>query len=91
MRPGTHHTNDNVIFNYNIARWYFLEFASFRKDLCVLVNSRLQFHEHIWSVVQKVRGLARELLQSTVCHYPSDMVSLFVSHISPLIDFSSSA
>ena len=36
----------------------------------MLVDLRLQFHDHVWSVVRKAGRLAGELLRSTVCHSP---------------------
>ena len=38
----------------------------------------------------KAVGLSADLLCSTVCCTPNFMVSLFVSHISPIMDFGSS-
>ena len=61
MRFGAHCTIDNVVFNYNIDG-RFLEFVSSHKDLGVLVDSRLWFHEHVRSVVQKAGELAGVLL-----------------------------
>ena len=52
---------------YNIDS-KFLDCVSVHRDLWVLVDSRLKFHEHIREVVQKAGGLASELLHSTVCH-----------------------
>ena len=74
---------------YDIAG-KFLEFVSVHRDLGVLVDSRLRFHEYIREVVQKAGGLAGELLRSTVCRSPVFMVSLFVSYIRPVMDFCSS-
>ena len=88
MRFGAHRINDNVVFNYNIDGRV-LEFVSSHKNLDVLVDSRLRFHEHVHSVARKAGGLTGELLQSTVCRSPSIMVPLFVSHIRPIIDFCS--
>ena len=56
----------------------------------MLIDPELRFHDHVWSVVWKAGGLAGELLRSTVCHTQHFMVSLFVSHIRPIMDFGSS-
>ena len=58
-----------------------LKFVTSRKDLGVLVDSKLCFQDHICSVVRKVEDLASELLRSTICHSSIFMLSLFVSHI----------
>ena len=46
MRFGAHHTNDNVIFNYNIDG-RILKFVSSHKNLGVLIESSLRFHDLI--------------------------------------------
>ena len=55
----------------------------------MLVDSKLQFHDHVRNVVRKARGLANELLHSTIYRTSVFMVSLFVSHIRPIMDFCS--
>ena len=59
------------------------------KDLGVTIDSKLKFHEHVRMTVGKAGGLQSELLRSTVCRAPEFMVSLFVSHIRPIIDYCS--
>ena len=60
------------------------------KDLGVAVDSSLKFHSHINSIACKAAGLANQLLRATVCRDEFFMVSLFVSHVRPLLDFCSS-
>ena len=55
-------------------------------NLGVIIDSKLRFHEHISVVAGKEGGLMLELLQSTVCRSREFMVTLFVSHIRPIID-----
>lgn len=55
--------------------------------MSVLVDSRLWFPDRVRSVFGKFGGLAGELLRSIVCGNPSFMMSLFVSHIRPFMDF----
>ena len=50
------------------------------RDLGVLVDSRLQSHNHVWFGVHKAGGLAGELLRFTVCHSPNFMVSICESY-----------
>jgi len=59
------------------------------RDLGVLVDNRLRFHQHIATIVRKASGLLNQLLRSTVCRTPEFMVTLWVSHIRPLLDFAS--
>ena len=59
------------------------------KDLGVAIDNKLKFHEHARMTVGKAGGLQSELLRSTVCRAPAFMVSLFVSHIRPIIDYCS--
>ena len=59
------------------------------KDLGVFVDPTLKFHTHISSVVRKASGLANNILRCTVCREPSFMVSIFVAHIRPVMDYCS--
>ena len=60
------------------------------KDLGVVVDQSLKFHCHVAEYVRKASGLANSLLRSTVCREKSFMVSLFVSHVRPILDYCSS-
>ena len=66
-----------------------LNIVTSQRDLGVLVDSTLRFHGHIASIVSKAGGLSINLLRSTLCRSADFMVSLFVSHIRPLLDFAS--
>ena len=57
------------------------------KDLGVVVDTSLKFHLHINSVVCKAAGLAHQILRGTVCRSPAFMVTLFISHIRPMMDY----
>ena len=59
------------------------------RDLGVLVDSKLRYHNHVRNVVRKVGGLASELLRFTICRTSVSMVSMFVSHIRPIMNFCS--
>ena len=68
----------------------FLDYVSVHRDLGVLFDFSLKFHGHIREVVRRAEVLAGELLPSTVCRSSVFLVSLFVSHIRPVMDFCSS-
>lgn len=59
------------------------------KDLGVIVDTSLKFHLHVRSVVNKSAGLSANILKSTLCRSKDFMLSLYVSHIRPLIEFGS--
>ena len=59
------------------------------RDLGVTVDKTLKFHIHINLVVNKAWGLDNQLLRCTVNRSPGFMVSLFVSHIRPIMDYCS--
>ena len=59
------------------------------KDLGVFVDSNLKFHTHINQVVGRVASMSSNLLRSTVCRSADFMVTLWVSHIRPLIEYGS--
>ena len=88
MRFGAYNADNRLDFNYSIDG-KLLEFVTSHRDLSVLVDSKLRFHDHVRNVVRKVGGLANELLRSTICRTSVFMVSLFVSHIRPIMDFCS--
>ena len=58
-------------------------------DLGVTIDSTLRFHDHIATVVRKAGGLATNLLRSTLNREASFMITLFVSHVRPVIDYCS--
>ena len=66
-----------------------LQFVSTYRDLGVIVDVRLRFHLHADVVVGKTGGMLSNLLQSTVCRDTEFMVTLWVSHIRPIIEFNS--
>ena len=66
-----------------------LKCVNSHKDLGVVVDTSLRFHSHVRTTAQKAGGLASGLLRATVCRSAEFMVSLFVAHIRPLIDYAS--
>ena len=58
-------------------------------DLGVLVSSDLKFHQHISNTARKAAGLTQNLLKSTVCRTPKFMMTLFCSHVRPIIEYCS--
>ena len=67
-----------------------LKLVSSHKDLGVIVDSSLKFHTHISTVVRKASGLGNQLLRGTVCRTGDFMITIFVSHIRPILDYASS-
>ena len=63
-----------------------LQLVEKHRDLGVVVDRTLKFHIHVDVTVRK----ANCLLRSTVCREGSFMVSLFVSHVRPILDYCSS-
>ena len=66
-----------------------LELARSHRDLGIIVDTSLRFHLNVHAVVQKASSLLYQLLRSTVCRSPKFMVTLFVSHIRPILDYCS--
>ena len=60
------------------------------RDLGVIVDSRLRFHQHIRMVYGRTSAMMGDLLRSTVCRSADFMVTLFISHIRPTIEYCSS-
>ena len=59
------------------------------RDLGVLIDTSLKFHDHIRDTVFKANGTSINLLKSTICRSPAFMTTLFVTHIRPILDFCS--
>ena len=66
-----------------------ISFVNVFSDLGVTVDNSLKFHQHIHNIVSKAAALSNNLLKSTVCRSPSFMISLYKTHIRPLLEFSS--
>ena len=58
-------------------------------DLGVTVDTSLRFHQHIAVTVRKAGGLATNLLRSTLNREVSFMVTLFITHVRPILDYCS--
>ena len=54
-----------------------------------LGSQSVKFHLHINTVVSKAGGLAQNLLQSTINRSNEFMKNLFISHVRPILEFSS--
>ena len=67
-----------------------LDVVSTHRDLGVVVDADLKFHSHARETAHKAGGLAQNLMRATVCRSPEFMISLFVTHIRPIIDYCSS-
>ena len=59
------------------------------KDFRVIVDSKLRFHSHIRSTVQKAAELANSLIRSTINREAGFMMALFISHVRHKINFCS--
>ena len=58
-------------------------------DLGVLIDSDIKFHQHIIATAHKAGGLAQNLLKATVCRSPEFLMSIFATHIRPIIEYCS--
>ena len=60
------------------------------RDLGILIDTQLKFHSHISLVSAKAAGMSSTLLRGTLCRSPEFMREIFITHIRPLLEFSSS-
>ena len=81
------------LHNFSMVRYSIdgreLEFVTSYRDLGVVVDCSLRFHVHINIVVGRAGALMGDLLRGTVCRSRDFMVSLFISHIRPIIEYCS--
>ena len=78
----------------DVSNVYYVDGVALRgadssRDLGVVVDSNLKWHDHIQSIVGKAGGLMSSLLRTTVCRSTEFMTALYVANIRPLLDFSS--
>ena len=66
-----------------------IPFSSACRDLGVIVDNQLKFHSHVKSVTSKASGLCQNLLSSTLNRTQDFMITLYTTHIRPIIEFSS--
>ena len=76
--PPTYTLNDNPLPSVQSHR-----------DLGVIIDTSLKFHEHISTVTHKVAGLAQSFLKTTVCRSPEFMLFLLTTHIRPVLEYAS--
>ena len=67
-----------------------LDYVEEYKDLGVTVDVKLKFHSHVRNVVWKATGLASYILRSTVNRDADFIVTIFKSHVRPILDYCSS-
>ena len=83
---GWNETGNN--YEYNIGG-VSLNVVKYSRDLCIRVDVDLKFHQHVQELVCRASGLSNNLQRSTVNRSPESMVTLFVSHIRPILDYCS--
>ena len=66
-----------------------LEIVTCHKDLGVVIDTGLKFHCHVSELVRNAAGLSSSLLRATVNRSPEFMITLFVTHIRPIVDYCS--
>lgn len=76
-------------FSQYYLHGHVLSLVSSHRDLGVLVDCSLRFHLHIRNIVNKASGLAANLLKTTLCRSQHYMITLYKSHIRPLLEFAS--
>ena len=86
MRFGSRNVTSSP--NYSIFGTPLSSVTKFR-DLGVIVDSALRFHCHIDLVVGRTSSMMINILRSTVCRTVKFMVTLWVSHLRPLIEYGS--
>ena len=66
-----------------------LRYVDSYKDLGIMIDSGLKFHAHINTVVGKTGAMINNLLSSTICRSSEFMLTLWVTHIRPIIEYGS--
>ena len=66
-----------------------LESVDSYRDLGIMMDSSLKFHVHTRGVVGRAGAMMSELLRATICRDKDFMVTLFTSHIRPILEYCS--
>ena len=61
----------------------------FHKDLGVIIDSSLRFHNQAISAASKAGGVALNLFKGTTCRSRNFMMTLLISHIRPILEYGS--
>ena len=59
------------------------------RDLSIVVDLSLKFHNHISLTKSKAFGVSQNILHGTICRSPEFMRQIFIAHICPIMDFCS--
>ena len=89
MRFGRRRCDDSDLPIYKINGEN-ISLKDHTKDLGIIIDEKLRFHQHVRTVVGRAGRLIGDLLRSTVCRSPKFMLTLFVTHIRPIIEYCSS-
>ena len=81
-------SRDRPLPNYQLSGAA-LPYCESQRDLGVIVDESLKFHEHVASVAHKAAGLCQSFLKATVCRTPEFMLFFFVTHVRPIIEYAS--
>ena len=78
--------NDQVTYSIHGA---FLLFVDSYKDLGITTDSGLKFNAHIIAVIGNSGAMINNLLRNTVCRSVEFMLTFYVSHIRPIMEYGS--
>ena len=66
-----------------------LQATDSHRDLGVVIDVSLKFHEHVRSTVNKAAGLSMNMLGATLCRTKEFMMALYLAHVRPILEFAS--
>ena len=75
-------------FPYSLNNNLIPDVSAYR-DLGVIIDSDLKFHDHCTSSAAKAAGVAHNFLKSTRCRSPDFMMHILKSHIRPILEYAS--
>jgi ribonuclease P/MRP protein subunit RPP40 len=67
-----------------------LNWCTEARDLGVLIDNKLQFNQHIASVVHKARARARLIVRSFCSRDSSVLMKAFITYVRPMLEYCSS-
>ena len=66
-----------------------LQIVTLYKDLGVWIEPSLKFHKHLEVITGRASSLVGQLLRGTICRSKEFMVTVFVAHVRPLLEYCS--
>ena len=88
MRFGRGRVDTEELSEYTLDGVH-LQTVTVYKDLGVWIEPSLRFHKHLQVITGRASALVNQMLRGTICRSKSFMVTVFIAHVRPLLEYCS--